>query len=211
MMIWLKKIFARLLQYDPSINSGRSVWKFTLSCCVGIYIAFSPFVGFHTAIVFLFSWLFALNFSVVLAVSMMINNPWTMMPVYGISYLSGDWILSWFGLNHYAWNPSWVSKGNELLSSYVSFSGFSFWAFIIGGNLLGLGLALLAYPIIKSVVNMMLTGKTRVMNTVIKSKEVVRSMAKKVAANKPNGKEHSSFAKAMADGAPDGFDLEDRS
>ncbi len=144
------------------------------------------------------------------------------MPVYGMSYLCGDGMLSWFGLNHNAWNPSWVSKGNELLSNYVSFSGFSFWAFMIGGNLLGLGLALLAYPIVKRVATMMVSSshkatknrevaKSRIIDTVIKSKEAVRSIAEKVAANKPNGKEHSSFAKATADGAPDGFDLEDRS
>ncbi len=209
MMIWVKKMFARLLQHE------LSVWKFTLSCCMGIYIAFSPFVGFHTAIVFLFSWLFALNFSVVLAVSMMINNPWTMVPVYGLSYLLGDWTLSFFGWNHYAWNPSWVSKGNELLSNYVSFSGFSFWAFIIGGNLLGIGLSLLAYPIVRKVASMMLTGKTKVINTVFKSKEVVRSVATKAhqvaMQHKVQGEEHSSFAKATADGAADGFDLEYRS
>lgn len=173
MMKWVQKIFARLMQYE------RCVQTFTLSCCVGIFIAFSPFVGFHTAMVFLFSWLFALNFSVVLAASMMINNPWSMVPVYGLSYLCGDWILSFFGVNHYAWNPSWVSKGNELLSSYVSFSGFSFWAFMIGGNILGIGLSLLAYPIIKSVANMMVVGKAKVVSTVLKSKEVVRSMATK--------------------------------
>jgi len=185
MMIWVKKIFVRLMQYEHCVQT------FTLSCCVGIYIALSPFVGFHTAMVFLFSWLFALNFSVVLAVSMMINNPWTMMPVYGMSYLCGDWMLSWFGLNHNAWNPSWVSKGNELLSNYVSFSGFSFWAFMIGGNILGLGLALIAYPIVKRVATMMVKSRAKVINSVIKSKEAVRSMAKKVAANKPNGKEHA--------------------
>jgi uncharacterized protein (DUF2062 family) len=186
MITWIKKIFTRLLQYEQCVAT------FTLSCCMGIYIAFCPFVGFHTAMVFLFSWLFPLNFSVVLAISMMINNPWTMLPVYGLSYFCGDWILSWFGVNHYAWNPSWVSKGNEVLANYVSFSGFSFWAFMIGGNFLGFALALLAYPIIKKATTMMVQGKTKVMNTVIKSKEAVRSLAKRVAAHKTDGKEHAS-------------------
>lgn len=192
MIRWVKKVFARLLQYE------RCVHTFTLSCCMGIYIAFSPFVGFHTGMVFLFSWLFALNFSVVLAVSVTINNPWTMVPVYGLSYLFGDWILSFFGVNHYAWNPSWVSKGNELLSQYITLSGFSFWAFMIGGNILGIGLALLAYPIVKRVATMMVKGKTRVINTMRKSKEVVRSMAAKAnrlrmnGNGKPEGKEHAS-------------------
>ena len=173
MIGWIKRVFARLLQYE------RCVQTFTLSCCVGIFIAFSPFVGFHTAMVFLFSWLFALNFSVVLAASIMINNPWSMAPVYGLSYLCGDWILSFFGVNHYAWNPSWVSKGNEFLSNYVSFSGFSFWAFMVGGNLLGIGFALLAYPIIKSVATAMVASRAKVANTVRKSKEMVRSMKTK--------------------------------
>ena len=91
MITWIKKIFTRLLQYEQCVAT------FTLSCCMGIYIAFCPFVGFHTAMVFVFSWLFALNVSVVLAVSVLINNPWTMLPVYGFSYFCGDWILSWLG------------------------------------------------------------------------------------------------------------------
>lgn len=167
MVQWLKNIFARLMQDDlsPSLATSdiavRSRHTFALSCAVGVYISLSPFIGFHTIMVFLFSWLFALNFSVILAVSVMINNPWTMMPLYGVSHVVGDRTLSWMGFNHYSWNPSWISKGNALVAHYVGFSGFSFWAFMFGGNLLGIGCALIAYPIIRVVSGMMLRNKPK--------------------------------------------------
>ncbi len=101
------------------------------------------------------------------------------MPVYGIGYLFGDRLLSFFGMNHDAWNPSWVTKGNELLASYVGVSGFSFWAFMIGGNILGIGLSLLGYPLIKILADLMMKGKKKVVHTVCQSKRAVHSLAKK--------------------------------
>lgn len=170
------------MQYEQRAN------VFTYSCCLGIYIAFSPYIGFHTMMVFVVSWLFSLNVTVVLAVSVMINNPWTMVPVYGLSYLCGDRLLNWLGMNHYVWNPTWVLKGNELIAKYIGYSGFSFWAFMVGGNLLGLTFALMAYPIIKWLFKRLAnnehlsqsTAKHRMVNTMNKTKEVACSVATKV-------------------------------
>jgi uncharacterized protein (DUF2062 family) len=122
--------------------------RFTLSACMGIYIAFSPFFGLHTAMVFLLSWCFALNLAIVLTVSMLVNNPWTMIPVYGSGYMFGDWVMSMFGItaNH---NPAWMQSFNGWIHHYTGLSGISFWGFLIGGNILGVGLSLLAYPFIK--------------------------------------------------------------
>ncbi len=172
-MVWINKLVQRLLKHERCAN------RFALSCAVGIYIAFSPFLGFHTALIFLFSWLFSLNFAVVLAVSVLINNPWSMVPVYGVGYLLGDWMLSSCGMNHVMWNPSWVTQGNELFAHYIGFSDFSFWAFMIGGNVLGLSLGLLGYPMIKSLAGIMLKSKKKVLHTVLQSKRAVRAIANK--------------------------------
>ncbi len=170
----LKQVGVRLLNYE------RCAHKLSLSCCVGIYIAFSPFVGFHTAMVFLFSWLFALNFAVILSVSMFVNNPWTMVPVYGAGHLFGDWVLSVCGVNHYDWNPTWIKLCNEWLTSKVGLSGFSFWAFMIGGNILGVSLSIACYPVIKRCMSRLATtSKKKVLRSVVVSKRAVISMAAK--------------------------------
>jgi uncharacterized protein (DUF2062 family) len=169
---YARHIAIKLLAYE------RCIHRLTLSCCIGIYIAFSPFVGLHTAMVFLFSWLFALNFAVILLVSMGINNPWTMMPVYGAGHFFGDRVLTWIGVNHYAWNPSWIESANQWIKGYIGLGGISFWAFMIGGNILGVGLSILCYPMIKRMLSAFKAqGKKRVKQTVVCSKRVAKKLA----------------------------------
>ncbi len=133
------------------INKERCPRKLTLSFCVGIYIAFSPFVGLHTPMVFLFGWLFALNTPVLLSVSIFINNPWTMMPVYGLDHVVGCWLFRLCNVDSMSWNPAWLTSCNVFLHKYLGTAGISFWAFFIGGNLLGLGIGAMVYPIVKRV------------------------------------------------------------
>jgi uncharacterized protein (DUF2062 family) len=122
------------------------------SCAMGAFIAFSPFLGLHTLMAFLFSWMFSLNCIVVLAASNFINNPWTMIPVYSSGYFVGEWILSgWLGLDTMALNPQWMSSLNESLYSIIGTKGVSCWSFLIGGNLLGLVVAGMLYPVSKRV------------------------------------------------------------
>lgn len=170
----IRSILNRLLSYE------RCMHRLALSACMGIYIAFCPFVGLHTAMVFLFAWLFALNFAVMLSVSMTVNNPWTMIPVYGAGHVVGDWLLSWFGVDHYDWNPSWIQSMNEWAHAKVGLNGFSFWAFMLGGNLLGIALSFLAYPMIKRALSYVtLNSKKKVKAVVVKSKEVAHHFADK--------------------------------
>ena len=135
-----------ILFFKSLIKKERCAHKFALSCCIGIYIAFSPFIGLHTAMVFLFSWLFALNTAIMFAVSLFINNPWTMLPVYGVGYIVGDWLFKLFGVNGLSWNPGWYST---LLKTYSNCSSISLGAFLVGGNLLGLGIGGIIYPIMR--------------------------------------------------------------
>lgn len=171
---WAKQILSRFLRYEQCVD------RLTLSFCMGIYIAFCPFVGFHTALVFLFAWLFALNFAVMLSVSMLVNNPWTMVPVYGAGHLLGDWILSFFGINHYEWNPSWIVSLNNWAHDMIGLHGFSFWAFMIGGNLLGVAFGAMCYPVIKPFfAALKQRGKEKMRKTMAQSKRVAQRLAKK--------------------------------
>lgn len=170
----IEQIFSRFLGYEQCVE------RLTLSVCMGVYIAFCPFVGFHTALVFLFAWLFALNFAVMLSVSMLVNNPWTMVPVYGAGHLFGDWMLSWFGVNHYAWNPSWIMSFNSWARATIGLYGFSFWAFMIGGNILGIVLGVLSYSLIKPFfLSLKKRGKEKMKQTVAQSKRAAKRIAQK--------------------------------
>lgn len=176
MISWVKKRVHSLVHLESDST------KLALSSCLGIYIAFSPFIGLHTAMGFFFAWLFGLNIVILLTVSMTINNPWTMVPVYGAGYWFGDWLLSHITINHHLLNPQWVSICNQWLCQYISFQGFSFWAFMIGGNVIGVAFALLCYPLAKRLLE---TGgaasKHRVLRTVVQSRRAVRCLKAKAA------------------------------
>lgn len=167
MLAYIKKQGIKLLSYESCAH------RFTLSACMGIYIAFSPFLGLHTAMVFLFSWLFALNCAIVLAVSVLVNNPWTMIPVYGTGYVFGDWVVRFFGITSQH-NPSWMQMCNNWIYKHTGLSGISLWGFLIGGNILGIALGMLAYPLIKRYSALFLCkGKARAHLTFVAARKAV--------------------------------------
>ena len=123
-----------------------------VSVCVGVFISFSPFIFFHTIMIIASAWLFSLNLAAVMSASLFVNNPWTMVPVYSADYVFGEWFLrKIIGLNPLSLNPSWMLPLNNLIFKYTGISGISFWSFMIGGNLLGLIISVILYPVVKSI------------------------------------------------------------
>jgi uncharacterized protein (DUF2062 family) len=146
MMVWVKNFFKKLIYQE------RSAEKLALSFCIGNYIAFSPFPGFHTLMVFLFSWMFSLNLGVTFASSCFINNPWTMIPVYGSDYIFGYWLLhKVFNLNFEVFEPWWMYYINMFCEKTLGIAKPCIISFIVGGNILGIGLSILLYPLMKRV------------------------------------------------------------
>jgi uncharacterized protein (DUF2062 family) len=126
--------------------------QLAISFCVGVYIAFSPFPGLHTWMTLLAAWVFSLNVAVVFAASMVINNPWTMIPIYGSDYLLGDYLLRfWYGSSAQvcALDPAWMCPVNNFFHKYTGIEPVSLWGFLLGGNILGITLAFALYPLIK--------------------------------------------------------------
>ena len=193
MISWLKERGLRLIRLEKNST------KLAFGCSLGIYIAFSPFVGLHTAMVFLCSWLFGLNIAVLLTVSMMINNPWTMVPVYGAGYWFGDWFLAGIGINHHAYNPQWVITCNTWLQQYIQCEGFSFWAFMLGGNVLGIALALLCYPLLLWLIRTSIDRKEQVLRTMVQSQQAVRSLKEKAAPMIQKVKQKSRFPSTFSE------------
>ncbi len=126
--------------------------RLALSLSLGVYIAFCPFVGLHTALVFIFAWLLSLNGLLLLAISNGINNPFTMLPIYASGHMAGNWLLGGlFGYDAHHLDPCWMQWLNTKIIAAVGIPKLSLTAFMIGGNLLGLAIALLLYPIAQTV------------------------------------------------------------
>lgn len=130
------------------LQHERCPRRLAFSVSLAVFIAFSPFVGFHTVMVFLFAWLFTLNAAVLLAISMLINNPWTMVPIYAADHVVGNHLFYLCGIDGMNLNPDWICSVNSWISHYTGLEGISLWAFLVGGNLLSVVLAITTYPII---------------------------------------------------------------
>jgi len=128
----LKKIIS------GALISNSSPKKLTLSFCMGIYIAFSPFPGMHTVMMFAATYLFRLNFPI-LFFATSFNNPWTMVPFFASDYYFGKWFLHYF-LN---WKPTLSISLEKIFGS----GEICILSFLIGGNILGIACACLSYPI----------------------------------------------------------------
>jgi uncharacterized protein len=137
----------RLIAFGKKmILSERTPTKLAFASSIGVFIAFSPFLGIHWLMIIVFSWVLSLNIAVVYAAAHVINNPFTMIPVYLADYEVGKLIERLFGLNLMPFNPSWMNWLNSKISC-LGIPNLSLWTFIIGGNVLGLTLALITYPI----------------------------------------------------------------
>ncbi|MCK4517171.1 DUF2062 domain-containing protein [Candidatus Babeliales bacterium] len=125
--------------FSKALHTNNTPAKLAVSFCIGIYIAFSPFPGGHTVMMFAFTWLFGLNFPI-LFFATSFNNPWTAIPFYAADYSFGYWFThSFLGLN-----PAWAFSFERFLGS----SKICLWSFFIGGNVLGILFAIICYPLV---------------------------------------------------------------
>ena len=107
---------------------------------VGIFIAFTPTIGLHTVSVLLLAWLFRLNKLAIFS-GAFVNNPWTMVPLYGFCL--------WFGMKitggsstmpAIAWKELTFGNAFTVLKPYL-------WPFVAGTLLLGVVAALVSYGV----------------------------------------------------------------
>ncbi len=69
-LIKLRSVITWLKQRGKHvIHLEKDHKKLALGISLGVYIALCPFIGFHTAMVFLCAWLFRLHVGVLLTVS----------------------------------------------------------------------------------------------------------------------------------------------
>ena len=137
--------FRRLLAIDDPPE------RTALAFSVGVFIAFSPFLGLHTIAATALAFLFRFN-KIAIYTGTFVNNPFfTLVPIIVASYAVGAFILG---------RPLTIpAEGVELLKNPHLFTGDYYrrlfvqswndvvWPFSVGGMLLSVICSLLAYPL----------------------------------------------------------------
>jgi uncharacterized protein (TIGR03546 family) len=128
----IKQRFRQLLHLDETPH------RIAAAFALGVFIAFSPLLGLHTAMVFLFAWLLRLNAIAVLLGSLVLN-PWTFGPLLGSCL--------WLGLKLYGmkrtippldWQQlTWMNFLTELKPYLVPF--------VLGTTIVGIVASVIAY------------------------------------------------------------------
>jgi len=115
--------------------------RLSLAFALGIFIAFSPWLGLHIVSAVFLAWLFRLNKVVVLTASF-VNNPWTMVPMYafclwfGVKVTGGDVAVP---------DIAWTELGfRDLFSALQPF----LWPFVAGTLVIGAAAAVPSYFLI---------------------------------------------------------------
>lgn len=115
--------------------------RLALAFAVGVFIAFSPLIGLHLLSCLLVAWAFRLS-KLVLITAAFINNPWTIVPMYGFCIWFGSKIMGReIAMPQIAWNELTLSSAYGVIQPYL-------WPFIAGTLVLGGMAALVAYGLI---------------------------------------------------------------
>lgn len=120
------------------LASGDDPKKIALACAIGFFVAFFPVFGVHTVMALALAWVFRVSPAITLAATL-INNPWTIAPIYGGSLWFGMLIT---GTEIHEFNINWSSLNWSLFIELVKLVGIPF---VIGCLLLGTVTAVAGY------------------------------------------------------------------
>ncbi|HSK64439.1 MAG TPA: DUF2062 domain-containing protein [Pyrinomonadaceae bacterium] len=144
LLLMFRTAFRRLLAIDDPPE------RTALAFSIGVFIAFSPFLGLHTLMATALAFLFRFN-KIAIYTGTFINNPFfTLVPIIIASYAVGAFVLG---------RPLHLpDEGLELLKNPQLFSGDYYrrlfvqswhivWPFSVGATVLSVVCSVLAYPI----------------------------------------------------------------
>ena len=100
----------------PELNPEQVAWSFAL----GLSIAWNPLLGLHTGMVFLFCVIFRRLHRPLMIMAMLINNPWTMVPIATASTWVGNLVRGRFSSANLA-SVQWHEIGWR---SFLTWDGF---------------------------------------------------------------------------------------
>jgi len=112
--------------------------RLSIAFALGMFIAFSPWLGLHIVSAVFLAWLFRLNKVVVLTASF-VNNPWTIVPMYAFCLWFGVKITgSNVAVPEIAWGSLGVRELYDLLLPFL-------WPYLAGTVVVGAAAAVLSY------------------------------------------------------------------
>jgi uncharacterized protein (DUF2062 family) len=140
----LKGLIKKLLHIEDTPE------RTALAYAIGIFLGFSPFLGFHTLAGLAIAFLFGLN-RVAILLGVWTNTPWWIVPFYMIATWVGMWITGF-------WIDWATLKEIFQLGEDRGFMSSDFWShiasqwglllsFVIGSLILCTLLSLVAYPL----------------------------------------------------------------
>ena len=121
------------------LHLQESPQRTALAFAIGVFIAFSPTYGLHTAMVLFCTWALGLNFLALFA-GALLNNPWTVVPILGATYWVGAFLLGRSDAPSFDWHDVSFRAIYEQIMPYAV-------PFFLGGFVLSLLGAALAYPL----------------------------------------------------------------
>ena len=121
------------------LHLQESPHRTALAFAIGVFIAFAPHYGLHTVSVVLCAWAFRLNYLVVF-LGALVNNPWTIIPIIGATLYTGFALFGMPPTSSFNWEDIHINNLYEIISQYLL-------PFIVGGCLLGVVGAIVAYPV----------------------------------------------------------------
>jgi len=112
--------------------------KLALAFALGIFIAFTPTIGLHLISCLVLAWALRLSKLVIITASF-VNNPWTIVPLYGFCIWFGMKITgSDIAVPRIAWNELTFSNSYVILKPYL-------WSYVTGTLIIGAISAFLSY------------------------------------------------------------------
>ena len=136
--------FRRLLAIDDPPE------RTALAFSIGVFIAFSPFLGLHTVVATLIAFLFRFNKIAIYTGTFLNNPPLTLVPIILASYAVGAFFLG-RPLKIPAEGVELLKNPHPLTGSYYRQifvqSWYIVWPFAVGGMILSVVCSVLAYPL----------------------------------------------------------------
>jgi uncharacterized protein (DUF2062 family) len=121
--------------------------RIALAFGIGVFIAFFPLLGIHTAMALALSFAFRLS-RVAILLGTWVNNPWTIAPM-----LMGGTLLGCALLGVTVEEPlviDWSLRGRALVDALLTTLRPYLWPYVIGNTVAGIGGGLVGYALLRS-------------------------------------------------------------
>jgi uncharacterized protein (DUF2062 family) len=130
--------------------------RVAVAFAVGMFIAFFPLVGTHTALALALAFIFRLNRVTVLAGSFM-NNPWTIGPMLTAGTLVGCLLLDVSPTT--LGTVDWSLTGRAFYASLVAGFRPLLWPFVVGNLVLGAVAGVASFFVVRAVLESRRSGR----------------------------------------------------